>query len=281
MTNLGGLYLQDNQLTGPIPPELGSLANLGWLYLDGNQLTGSIPPELGNMTNLRELRLNDNQITGDIPTEFVNLINLGTLGLGGNQLSGCVPGNLRGVLGNLGGLPFCPLSPTFLLAACSGGHVVPNPEDNPGLVQDCVALLGARDTLAGDASLNWQEDRRISSWEGVYVSGSPPRVTHLNFGDIRLTGSIPPELGNLTNLKTLNLWENQLTGSIPPELGNLTNLTTLSFLAARMTGGIPPELGNLTSLETLNIWISDHLSGCVPNALRGVNNLWVGKPFCE
>jgi hypothetical protein len=31
-------------------------------------------------------------------------------------------------------------------------------------------------------------------------------------------------LGNLTNLILLNLGGNQLTGPIPPELGDLTNL---------------------------------------------------------
>ncbi len=47
----------DNQLSGAIPPEIGSLPNLDSLYLDGNRLSGAIPPELGNLTNLRTLRL--------------------------------------------------------------------------------------------------------------------------------------------------------------------------------------------------------------------------------
>ncbi|MCH2245973.1 MAG: leucine-rich repeat domain-containing protein, partial [Crocosphaera sp.] len=38
--------------------------------------------------------------------------------------------------------------------------------------------------------------------------------------------SIPPEIGQLTNLTSLNLWNNQLT-NIPPEIGQLTNLTSL------------------------------------------------------
>ena len=45
--------------------------------------------------------------------------------------------------------------------------------------------------------------------------------------DIQLTGSIPSEIGNLTNLTYLNLGGNQLTGEIPPEIGNLTNLEYL------------------------------------------------------
>ena len=48
------LKLNNNQLTGPIPEELGNLANLLFLYLNGNNgLTGTIPPELENLSNLQ------------------------------------------------------------------------------------------------------------------------------------------------------------------------------------------------------------------------------------
>jgi Leucine-rich repeat (LRR) protein len=39
-----------------------------------------------------------------------------------------------------------------------------------------------------------------------------------------LTGTIPTELGKLTNLRMLSLSGNQLTGTIPSELGKLNNL---------------------------------------------------------
>ena len=80
-----------------------------------------------------------------------------------------------------------------------------------------------------------------------------------------MTGEIPPELGNLTNLTTLNLG-GDLTGEIPPELGNLTNLTTLN-LGGDLTGEIPPELGNLTNLTYLSLR-SGGLTGCIPASLE-------------
>ncbi len=54
------LGLDENQLSGPIPPELGSLANLEALNLGRNALTGSIPPELGNLANLEIFHFGDN-----------------------------------------------------------------------------------------------------------------------------------------------------------------------------------------------------------------------------
>jgi hypothetical protein len=69
----------------------------------------------------------------------------------------------------------------------------------------------------------------------------------------QLTGEIPPELGNLTNLRHLYLYNNQLSGSIPSSLGNLSNLTALSLEFNQFTGGIPPELGNLENLQDLRL----------------------------
>ena len=60
-----------------------------------------------------------------------------------------------------------------------------------------------------------------------------------------LTGSIPPEIGCLTNLTYLHLGSNQLTGEIPSEIGNLTNLTYLNLGNNQLTGSIPPEICNL------------------------------------
>jgi len=42
----------------------------------------------------------------------------------------------------------------------------------------------------------------------------------------------------------LSLFNNQLTGSIPSEIGNLTNLTYLSLFNNQFTGIIPDEICN-------------------------------------
>jgi Leucine-rich repeat (LRR) protein len=84
--------------------------------------------------------------------------------------------------------------------------------------------------------------------EGVELWGvfySIEHTTELNLEGNQLTGTIPPEIENLTNLNWLELSSNQLTGSIPPELSNLTNLTRLSLGYNQLTGEIPPELDNL------------------------------------
>ena len=83
--------LQENQLSGEIPPELGALSNLTSLSLWYNQLSGTIPSELGNLAKLEWLYLNDNQLSGEIPPELGALSNLTSLWLSSNQLSGTIP----------------------------------------------------------------------------------------------------------------------------------------------------------------------------------------------
>ena len=87
-----------------------------------------------------------------------------------------------------------------------------------------------------------------------------------------MTGSIPTELVNLTNLYSLNLGPNQLTGPIPPQLGQLTKLTDLYMPNSGLTGEIPPELGQLTKLTNLTLW-DNHLTGTIPPQLGQLTEL--------
>ena len=90
-----------------------------------------------------------------------------------------------------------------------------------------------------------------------------------------LTGEIPPELGNLVNLRLADLKDADRTwygdprgagegpstlagpqrqpvdGEIPPELGQIVNLERLFLHENQLTGEIPPELGQIFNLEGL------------------------------
>lgn len=72
-----------NQLSGPIPPELGNLVNLVSLLLYGNELTSTIPMQLGNLTNLHRVFFSRNHLTGCIPMALMRVPenDFGVLGL--------------------------------------------------------------------------------------------------------------------------------------------------------------------------------------------------------
>ena len=111
LVHLEKLYLSRNRLSGVIPPELGQLVNLRFLELHHNRLSGSIPPELGQLKNLIALWLGHNQLSGAIPPELGNLPNLAAANIIGNSFTGCLPSTWRDVSPGLGvapySLPFC------------------------------------------------------------------------------------------------------------------------------------------------------------------------------
>jgi hypothetical protein len=85
----------------------------------------------------------------------------------------------------------------------------------------------------------------------------------INLGYNKLTGVIPPELGQLKELLTLNLSFNNLYGEIPESIGNLSNLQVLDLSYNNLTGTIPSMLEMLHFLSKFNISNND-MVGPIP-----------------
>ena len=251
------LDLSENGLTGPIPPQLGSLTSLEELQLWKNDLTGPIPPELGSLANLKQLYIDGNGLTGVLPQELLRLTMLEEFGFFSNP-GLCTPTDsafqqwLQGI-DDLYGSSSC--------------DAVDSPEDRAILVSFFNATGGANWT---DNS-NWLSDRPMREWHGVATDASG-RVIGLLFRGNNLSGEIPSSLGNLSELKALALHRNQLTGPIPTTLGNLSNLELLGLGGNQLNRLIPSQLGNLSNLETLYLW-GNELTGPVPAWLGNLSNL--------
>ncbi len=308
LANLTYLRLRHNNLTGTIPSALGNLANLTSLSLNGNQLNGSIPSQLGNLANLTFLHLGANELIGLIPSELGNLANLERLYLWGNQLSGAIPpeldnlvpptGKLESVQIATGNPGLCGPIPPALHAFAPSEEWATNDLDSQqfptgsipcpdpaGIAADraiLVALYNATGGASWTNNANWLSDKPLGDWHGVTTDANG-RVTALVLAGNGLSGSIPPELGNLAILTRLNLggfWDSEtqrwvvteLSGPIPVELGNLANLTELNLAATELSGPIPVELGNLANLTELNLG-STELSGSIPVELGNLTNL--------
>lgn len=63
--------------------------------------------------------------------------------------------------------------------------------------------------------------------------------------------TLPPEIGQLTNLTGLTLHDNQFT-TLPPEICQLNNLTHLGLKRNQFTT-FPPEIAKLTKLKHLDL----------------------------
>ena len=278
------LNLQENQLAGPIPPELGRLGNL--LTLDfanrfyrcrglvceatsptANKLTGPIPQELGNLVSLENFNLKANSITGTIPVWLGDLQNLKSIELSANPLTGTIPQSLRRLteletLGitstNLSGtIPEWLGSLSRLVRIEIGGEQVTGsiPPSLGSLTNLRILFLGHSLTGPIPAEL-----------------GNLTKLIHLHLGLNRLTGPIPLELGHLTQLQLLSLYGNQLSGPIPAALGDLTRIKTLQLEGNQLTGPIPGSFANLSNVETLRLQ-SNRLTGPIPAGLANLVNL--------
>ena len=63
MASLRGLFLDNNQITGALPP-FDTLKNLFYLHLNDNKLAGSLPSSLWRLPNLWSLHLEGNVLSG-------------------------------------------------------------------------------------------------------------------------------------------------------------------------------------------------------------------------
>ena len=224
------LILDQNNLTGSMPAELGSLASLTILWLSGNALSGSIPPELGSLPSLEILWLDSNRLSGTIPPELGSLPGLETLRLSGNALSGPIPAEL----GNLASLSSLELASNRL----SGR--IPAELGSLASLERCCALSPTR-------------------------ARQPPRLETLRISGNALSG--PIELGSLASLKALLLHGNSLSGSMPAELGSLASLETLRLDFNLLSGKVPEEFGRLASLRQLYLSHNSGMSGPLPAGL--------------
>lgn len=188
--------LDNNQLSGSLPSQLGDLPELEELYLHQNQLTGTIPLEWGNLLKLEILNLSSNQLTGSIPPELGNLLELEEFYLYSNQLGGTIPPEL----GNLSYL----LKLYFYSNQLTGS--IPRELGN---------LLKLTELRLNDNQLTGSIPLEL---------GRLSKLRYFFLHDNRLSGSIPRELGSLSNLVEFNFRSNQLTGEIPVDIASLSDL---------------------------------------------------------
>ncbi|KAK8641598.1 hypothetical protein V6N13_010992 [Hibiscus sabdariffa] len=134
-----------------------------------------------------------------------------------------------------------------------------------------LALLRLRERVVSDpfgGLSNWKEndgDINPCSWFGVECSDG--NVVILNLKDLRLVGSLGPEVGKLRILRN-----NSFSGSIPNEIGELKELEVLDLGYNNFSGPFPPDLGNNLSLTKLLLDNNEFL-GSLPPELHGVKML--------
>ena len=241
--------------------------NVTELNLANNNLSGALPADLSELSELKRLDFSDNEeLSGPLPRKWTEL-DLAYLWMEGTQLCAPPDAGFQTWLEEIpeySGLPDCADTRPEWADAIPERDVLERLYDS----------TNGKDWTSND---NWLSQAPLNQWYGI-TADAEGKVTALDLKNNDLSGTIPPELGQLTGLQNLILGINDLSGTIPPELGQLTGLRQLYLRSNDLSGTIPPELGQLTGLQQLYLGGND-LSGTIPpelGQLTGLRQLYLG-----
>ena len=149
--------------------------------------------------------------------------------------------------------------------SCNGVAEIP--------ISECQALVTLYNQTngAGWTTRNgWLDSNTPCSWYGIACTNQ--RISQLTLSNNQLNGTIPPEIGRLTELTHLTLYQNVLTGQLPPEIGHLNNLLALDISTNKLSGALPKGIWNLTNLSQLNLG-ENQFAGTIPIEISNLTRL--------
>ncbi|KAB2039735.1 hypothetical protein ES319_D02G031100v1 [Gossypium barbadense] len=246
--NIKHVHLHGSRLSGPLPIAFYNISSLVTLDLRGNNLTGSIPKWIGTLSSLSVLLLKDNHFHGEVPVQLCKLDSLNIIDLSQNMFSGIIPS----CLGNL-------------TLSTETNKILTDSKISPRLTGDgLVKTLGALGNYYYpegylEEVIEFTTKSGFLSYEGNILT----YMTGIDLSCNNLTGHIPPELGNLSEIYSLNLSHNKLTGVIPSSFAKLHQIESLDLSYNNLSGEIPNQLVELNSLEVFNV-AYNNLSGSIP-----------------
>jgi hypothetical protein len=119
-----------------------------------------------------------------------------------------------------------------------------------------------------DSFSDWLKSSDECGWFGIACSEQHAIVEIDFYIDDRkqsnnYSGTIPPDIGQLTSLTSLDFKSNMVTGSLPESIGQCSQLQVFDVLDGSMTGTFPSSMRKLTAMEYFDV-SSNVFSGMLP-----------------
>jgi len=110
-----------------------------------------------------------------------------------------------------------------------------------------------------------------------FPTSLPTATTAIDYGTAGYTGTLPTQVGYLTDITEFYMPRNTLTGVLPTQLGQLEKAEKFMVYSNRFTGAPPTELGNMTAL-TSNFYLnSNSLSSTIPTEFGRILQTLTGR----
>ncbi|KAM5577280.1 hypothetical protein ABKV19_007897 [Rosa sericea] len=151
-------------------------------------------------------------------------------------------------------------------------------QTNLNITTDRSALLALKARITNDPRnivfTNWSTTTPVCNWVGVTCGVRHHRIAELNVSGFGLTGTIPPELGNLSFLVVLDFKNNSFHGTLPQELACLRRLKFISLKNNKFMGVIPSWFGSLFKLQVFSLF-GNQFSGSIPATIFNLSTLQI------
>lgn len=146
----------------------------------------------------------------------------------------------------------------------------------PWEVDALKAIRGSLTDPLGNLNSWNRGDPCMGNWSHIicYNATSPIdgylHVQELQLLQLNLSGTLAPELGQLSQMKIMDFMWNMISGSIPKEVGNITSLELMLLNGNQLTGSLPEEIGFLPNLNRIQI-DQNQISGPIPKSFANLN----------
>ena len=176
---------------------------------------------------------------------------------------------IRGVVQGTTSITVTAIDPVGFAASQSFSAVVDPPVGDRGVL---TVFFQATEGDRWYVTDNWLTGAPLGEWHGI-TTNAEDRVSIVDLTSNRLSGELPPEIVNLSELEKFTILHSFTAGPIPQDIGQLSKLTELTLSSTGITGSIPPGMGDLSQLRILNLRSTADLSGPIPPSLGNLANL--------